>query len=221
MAKTRAQLRDGVRYLSDTVNSQLPTDTEINTRLDEAMAEAYDIVVARYDHYYVSTLGPFALVGGQGQNTKPLAADFYKDNGLDKDPGTSSARRIPRLGSFQERNNPSVISYTITCNDIVVYPPESSGGNYTHYYTPQVVPFVNDASILDVVLTLLQDFIMTRAAITVAVRRQQQELAASLMQLLGQHKARGMTMLANRSEEPTQSALVDRRQAPWWKTPWP
>lgn len=213
MAKTLAQLRAGARYLSDTVNSQLPLDAEINDRINEALLEAYDLVVGTYDHYYVSTMGPFTL-GGAGANTKALPVNFYKDNGLDIDPGTSRARRVPRLGSFVERNNPRWLSYYITGQTITVAPPEISSGTYLFYFTPIGPQLAADSDTLDVVMNLLADFIQTRVAVGIKVRREQD--TSELELTLSQHRQRAITMLSDRSEEAQQAPMAESRSI-WWR----
>jgi hypothetical protein len=137
LALTLAQHITNVRQFSNTENNTgFVTDTEITRRLNEAGSELYDLIVAAFEHYYVST-NSFTLTGGVNGNSVALPSDFYKDVGLDRNPGTTSAETIHKIGSFLERNRPAGRVYLLRGNTLAVMPADNSAGSYMLYYTPK------------------------------------------------------------------------------------
>ena len=215
MAQTLTQHIANVREFSNTQNNTgFVSDAEITKRLNEAVGELYDLVVVSFEHYYVSTQGPFTLAGGQSGYTQALPADFYKDVGLDRNPNTTSAVRVPKLPSFIERNRTLGPVYAITGNNLEVRPPDNSAGTYLLYYTPKAPVLVNPGDTLDVTLSNWEEFIDIRAAIKVLTKREMD--TTSLQQDLAMLTERIKAMAANRSEEPSQVPLADSVGNNWW-----
>jgi hypothetical protein len=137
VALTVAQHVTNTRRLSNSENNAgFVSDNEITRRLNEGTSELYDLIVVAFEHYFVSSL-LFTLAGGQAGYTQALPADFYKDVGLDRNPGTTAAVRVPKLPSFMERNRASGPVYAITGNNLEVRPPDNSAGPYQLFYTPK------------------------------------------------------------------------------------
>lgn len=190
-------------------NSTFVTDLELTDRVNEAVSELYDLIVSTYEHYYVSTVD-FTLTGGPTGNSRSLAAltgGFYKDNTLERDPGKSNVARVPRLGSFIERHR-ATLSYFISGSNLIVYPPELAAGNYRLYYTPDP-PVLANLDELDATMGRFYDYVQIRVAITILDKREMD--SGPLRVRLADMRARVLAMAPQRTEEPSQVPLADRR----------
>ena len=142
---TLAQLITRVRQRADMVGSAFVSDAEIVDYINVAMAEIHDLLVDKYEDYYVSTT-TYTLPGG---NPGTLPATFYKALGVDFDSGGVSYR-LKRY-SFQERNmynSPGAVAariadtrYTIQGNKINFIPDPTTSGTGTLHYLPEAQRF--------------------------------------------------------------------------------
>lgn len=141
-SKTALQLLNAVRQNTTTVNSGIVTDAEVYARIDEGVVSLQDEIISVYEHFFVQ---PFAFTIGSG-NTVTLPLDFYKDNGLDYNPGPQ-ALTVHRLESFLARNNRSRRGYMITGQTLTIYPAPNAAGSYLLYYTPNASVFDPDFAV--------------------------------------------------------------------------
>lgn len=142
---TLAQLITRVRQRADMVGSAFVSDAEIIDYVNVGMAEIHDLLVDKYEDYYVSTT-TYTLPGG---NPGTLPATFYKALGVDFDAGGVSYRM--RRYTFQERNmynSPSVAAariadtrYSIQGNQIKFIPSPTTSGTATLHYVPEAQRF--------------------------------------------------------------------------------
>lgn len=142
---TLAQLITRVRQRADMVGSAFVSDAEIVDYINVAMAEIHDLLVDKYEDYYVSTT-TYTLPGG---NPGTLPATFYKALGVDFDSGGVSYR-LKRY-SFQERNmynSPGAVAariadtrYAIQGNQIKFIPDPTTSGTVTLHYVPEAQRF--------------------------------------------------------------------------------
>jgi len=142
---TLAQLITRVRQRADMVGSAFVSDAEIIDYVNVGMAEIHDLLVDKYEDYYVSTT-TYTLPGG---NPGTLPATFYKALGVDLDAGGVSYRM--RRYTFQERNmynSPSVAAariadtrYSIQGNQIKFIPSPTTSGTATLHYVPEAQRF--------------------------------------------------------------------------------
>tara|TARA_R100000234_G_scaffold83272_1_gene52749 strand:- start:5073 stop:5780 length:708 start_codon:yes stop_codon:yes gene_type:complete len=142
---TLAQLITRVRQRADMVGSAFVSDSEIVDYINVAMAEIHDLLVDKYEDYYVSTT-TYTLPGG---NPGTLPATFYKALGVDFDSGGVSYR-LKRY-SFQERNmynSPGAVAariadtrYAIQGNQIKFIPDPTTSGTVTLHYVPEAQRF--------------------------------------------------------------------------------
>jgi len=142
---TLAQLITRVRQRADMVGSAFVSDAEVVDYINVAMAEIHDLLVDKYEDYYVSTT-TYTLPGG---NPGTLPATFYKALGVDLDAGGVSYRM--RRYTFQERNmynSPSVAAariadtrYSIQGNQIKFIPSPTTSGTATLHYVPEAQRF--------------------------------------------------------------------------------
>ena len=127
------------------VGSAFVSDAEIVDYINVAMAEIHDLLVEKYEDYYVSTT-TYTLPGG---NPGTLPATFYKALGVDFDSGGVSYR-LKRY-SFQERNmynSPGAVAariadtrYAIQGNQIKFIPDPTTSGTVTLHYVPEAQRF--------------------------------------------------------------------------------
>ena len=142
---TLAQLITRVRQRADMVGSAFVSDAEIVDYINVAMAEIHDLLVDKYEDYYVSTT-TYTLPGG---NPGTLPATFYKALGVDFDSGGVSYR-LKRY-SFHERNmynSPGAVAariadtrYAIQGNQIKFIPDPTTSGTVTLHYVPEAQRF--------------------------------------------------------------------------------
>ena len=140
---TLAQLIVRVRQRADMVGSAFVSDAEVVDYINVAMAEIHDLLVTKYEDYYVSTT-TYTL---PGSNPGTLPATFYKALGVDLDAGGVSYR-LKRY-SFQDRNmynSPGVVAariadtrYNVQGNQIKFIPAPTISGTVTLHYVPAAV----------------------------------------------------------------------------------
>jgi len=148
---TLANLITGVRRRADMVGSTFVSDAEIVDYINVAMAEIHDILITKYEDYYVSSQ-QYTLPGsGSGLTAGlfALPATFYKALGVDLDAGGINYRLRPY--HFQERaayNSPGVAAsmvsntlYHIQGESIKFIPAPTVSGTATLWYAPEPVYF--------------------------------------------------------------------------------
>jgi hypothetical protein len=148
---TLANLITGVRRRADMEGSTFVSDAEIVDYINVAMAEVHDILVTKFEDYYVSSQ-QYTLPGSGSGLTAGLFAlpsTFYKCLGVDFDAGGITYRLKPY--SFQERatyNSPGVVSsmisntmYHIQGESIKFIPAPAASGTATLWYVPEPVYF--------------------------------------------------------------------------------
>ena len=151
---TLANLITAVRRRADMVGSTFVSDAEVVDYINVAMAELHDILVTKFEDYYVKNSSETS--GGDynlpTDNPGTLPTDFYKALGVDLTVGGVTYRLKPY--SFQERttyNSPGIIAATITNtmyhiqgNKIKFIPDPTVSGTARLHYVPEAARF--DAS---------------------------------------------------------------------------
>ena len=148
---TLAQLITRVRQRADMVGSAFVSDAEIIDYVNVGMAEIHDLLVDKYEDYYVDSDTTYTL---PGSNPGTLPATFYKALGVDLDAGGVSYRM--RRYTFQERNmynSPSVVAarisdtrYSVQGNQIKFIPDPTTSGTATLHYVPEAQRFSTSES---------------------------------------------------------------------------
>ena len=147
---TLQNLVDRTRQRADMEGSTFVSDTEVIGYINVAMAEIHDILVDRYEDYYVSS-EPFTL---PADNPGTLPNTFYKALGVDFDTGGTTYRL--RRFSFQERNvynSPAMVAgrvtntlYAIQGAEIKFIPSPTVSGTATLWYVPEAQQFATSGS---------------------------------------------------------------------------
>ena len=150
---TLQNLIDRVRQRADMEGSTFVSDAEVITYINVAMAEMHDILVQRYEDYYVNTEVFTMPIGTEGVDDV-LPTDFYKALGVDFELGGTTYRL--RRFSFQERNqfnSPAVVAgrvtntlYQIRDNLIKFIPNPTVSGTVTLFYVPESQQFATDGT---------------------------------------------------------------------------
>ena len=100
---TLAELRTRARQRADAVGNNFFTDAEINDYVNIGLGELHDLLVNKFEDYYVSSVS-FSLVADQTTYTFSAIglSDFYKLLGVDAVQGGDTVR-VKRF-SFPDRN---------------------------------------------------------------------------------------------------------------------
>ena len=218
---TLQNLIDRVRQRADMEGSTFVTDAEVIGYINVAMAEIHDILVDRYEDYYVST-EPFTL---PADNPGTLPDAFYKALGVDFDTGGTTYRL--RRFSFQERNvynSPAMVAgrvtntlYAIQGAEIKFIPSPTVSGTATLYYVPEAQQFATSGSgFMDVTVVTkapavafgYEEYVVVDAAIK-CLQKEESDVQMLMVQKQ-QLKERIENAASNRDQgEPT--AITDSR----------
>ena len=147
---TLQSLVDRVRQRADMTGSAFVSDAEVISYINVAMSEIHDVLVTKFEDYYVSST-TYTLPAA---NPGDLPDSFYKALGVDLDVGGITYRLKPY--SFQERamyNSPGVVAsmitntlYHIQGDEIKFIPSPTVSGTATLYYVPEALQFSTSES---------------------------------------------------------------------------
>lgn len=153
---TLLELRTRARRLADAVDNNFFTDAEVNEYINTGLGELHDILVSKFEDYYVSSQS-FSLVSGTSAYSLASIgiSNFYKVLGIDVVQGSDTIR-VPRF-SFQERNMLSSnaalynnrgstnIRYNLNGTNLTFMPEPDSTDSVTVWYVPTYVKLLNDS----------------------------------------------------------------------------
>ena len=147
---TLQSLVDRVRQRADMTGSAFVSDAEVISYINVAMSEIHDVLVTKFEDYYVSST-TYTLPAANPGN---LPDSFYKALGVDLDVGGITYRLKPY--SFQERamyNSPGMVAsmitntlYNIQGSLIKFIPSPTVSGSATLYYVPEAQQFSTSES---------------------------------------------------------------------------
>lgn len=140
-------LRTQVRDRADVKHSTYVTNSEINTYINSAYAELYDMLVKSTEDYYIKSA---SIVFNGSVDTMALPSDFYKLNGIDY--SLNGITQPMEKFVFQDRNkyvyNTNVVRYRIV-KDSIVLKPMPSAQTITIWYTPAITVLAADGDLVD------------------------------------------------------------------------
>lgn len=153
---TLAQLRTRCRERADMENSTFISSTELLSYINASYAELYDILVGKFEDYYVTTS---THTIASGANTITLPTDFYKLRGLDYKIDANNWITVGKF-NFAHRNviNRSVararvgireVQYRLIGQDLVIEPEDNASGDYKLWYTPVYTPLSAESDTVD------------------------------------------------------------------------
>ena len=157
---TLSDLRTRARRLADAVGNNFFSDAEINDYINTGLGELHDLLVLKFEDYYVSSLS-FNLTSDTSSYSFDSIGlgNLYKLMGVDLKSGSETVR-VPRY-SFQERNsfksNQEVYSdrgnlnyrYSLNGDSLNFIPTPSSTDEVTVWYVPKFTKLVNDSDEVD------------------------------------------------------------------------
>ena len=221
---TLVQLREMVRERSDQQSSDFITGPELTGYINNSYGELYDILVSRFEDYFVLPPLAFSITTG---NTFPIPATLYKLRGVDVSIDSKWATVYPF--NFANRNKFNSTSrsilgrlglnYRLVGNLLYLLPEDRAAGQYQLWYTPRFTPLVADADILSDVLDF-EEYIIVDSAIKCVIKEESDPQA--LMLLKQGLKKRIEEMASNRDEGmPQKVADINSNQMyggsfPYW-----
>jgi hypothetical protein len=151
MTITLAELRTAVKQRADMVNSSFISDSEMNSYINNSGAELYDLIVSRFEDYYIDSF-TFTITSPDDGYTLP--SQFYKLRGLDFQ--ISGDWVTIHKFTFEERNrgNRQInramlgltnIKYRIVGQRIKIIPADQAPGTYQCWFIPAWTNMIVDS----------------------------------------------------------------------------
>lgn len=158
----------------------------MNQYLNDSYLELYDLLVTKFEDYYVKDAYAFTLASGE--YILDLPADFYKSIGLDRkitgndyyplDPFNFRNRNFKRLPSRRMGLYPNV-QYRILGDKIHFMPEDLAPGDYRIWYIPRATLMSDDADTIDGV-NGWEEYVVIDAAIKCLVKEESDITALQL-----------------------------------------
>lgn len=156
MAVTLSTLRTRVRQRADMENSEFVTDAELNVFINASYKELYDILVSKFEMWYVGDPTSITLTSSDA-GKKALASDFYKLHGVDQYLG--GQWREVKPFTFNQRNRQGLsdrlhgihttIRYRVVGSDLRFSPVDLAVGTFRYWYTPLATEMSADGDSMD------------------------------------------------------------------------
>lgn len=194
---------------SDMVNSSFVSDSEWNSYINASLAELYDILVSRFEDYFVDDPVAFTIASGAYDYTLP--STFYKLIGVDYLVSGSSSDPAAEWISvdrynFQERNargrsGSRVISgyherlYRIIGAKLRIVPESNAAGTYRYWQIPRLTRLTADSDNLPAIMDY-EEYVVIDAAIK-AKEKEESDVSA-LMAEKEAMRQRVLAMSSNR-----------------------
>ena len=188
---TLSELRARARRLVDAVGNNFFSDAEINDYLNTGLGELHDLLVLKFEDYYVSSISFNMASDTSSYSLQSIGLNnLYKLLGVDLKQGSETVR-VPRY-SFQERNtfksSQALYSdrghtnhrYSLTGNNINFIPTPTSSDEVTLWYVPKYTKLVNDSDSVDgSIASNWEDYAVYSAAIKM---RQKEETSVTSLE---------------------------------------
>jgi hypothetical protein len=170
---TLADLKLRARERADMVNSNFISDSELNSFVNSAYSELYDLIVSRFEDYYTTST---SATVASGASSIPLPSDFYKFRGLDRaiNASTGDYYSVDKF-NFRERNSRNrglltstrgvtSVEYRLVGSVIELTPENSAPGTYKLWYVPTFTRLTTDTDTVDGI-NGYEEYIVVDAAI--------------------------------------------------------
>jgi hypothetical protein len=156
MSTTLSALRTRVRFKANMENSQFCTDAEINQYINDAYQGLYDILVGKFEDYYVT--GPVTITLASGESTYTLPSGFYKLLGVDRSLGGDNYYPLTPF-NFRNRNAVAVnnrrfgvvpyLQYRIVGDTLRFVPEDQAVGEFRIWYVPKATLMTADSDTIE------------------------------------------------------------------------
>ena len=196
---TLSDLRTRTRQRSDMVNSQFISDSELNSYINAAAAELWDICVQASDDF-----GTLQLIAQITASPYVLPTNLYRLRGVDLYMDDSMYRPV-RPFNFTERNNwqlPLVnpymppVRYQIVADKLWLTPEQNAPGQYRLWYVETMPLLTTDSSTFDG-QNGFEEYVITDAAIR-CLEKEESDTSAFERQKLAL-KTRVLNMVTQKS----------------------
>lgn len=165
MPATQAQLRADAQELSDRVGDSSISDTNWQRWLNFGIEALWRKVILAFRETYFN-VSNFTLTSSSNQQALP--AGFRRLLFVERDPGLTTRRRIPRF-NYAEKDALGQLSYRRMGNVLVLEPQEAAPGNYRLTYVPGPTLFTappgGDSGVIDAELDPWAEYVGVFAAI--------------------------------------------------------
>ena len=157
---TLSELRTRARRLADAVGNNFFSDAEVNDYINTGLGELHDLLVSKFEDYYVSS-ATFSLTSGTSSYSLSSIgiSNMYKILGVDITQG-SDTMRIPRY-SFNERNmfasDTSIYTdkgytryrYNLNGSNLSFIPEPNGSDSVKVWYVPSCTKLTSDSDSTD------------------------------------------------------------------------
>ena len=194
---TAAELETLIRERSDTVGNNFVTSSEIIRLIDKAYTKLYDMIVSKFENYYLSQT-QFSSTSGVQDYTLP--ADFYKLLGVDQTNAPGKPLTLRPL-NFNERNRyntdlfsvtqMSTYKYRVAGNLITIIPQPSAGILYTLFYVPAPIKIANNTDVIDGIAGW-EDYVILDASVQILNKMQLDSNAVAQERALAERRVMHM-----------------------------
>lgn len=204
---TVSELITRVRERSNTERSNFVTDDEIIRYIDQAYTKLYDLIVSKFENYYIDE---HSFVTDGVTQFFDLPATFYKMVGLDQlqnASGSGDNALTVRPFNFNERNRYNNILFAVTAaafyryliqgSKIKILPQPSAGITFKMWYIPAPAKLTSTAQTVDgiagweevVILTAAIQIMNKQELDSSALKREQQEAVDRVITMASERDA--------------------------------
>lgn len=213
MAITLAELRTQARQRADQEDSNFVPDAELNTYVNNSIAELHDILIQAYSSDYYLSEYDFSTVADQAAYALP--ADFYKVMGVDVQLNGSDFFTIKRF-NFNERNKYddfgvwsvlgiTAVRYRVMGSNLRFTPIPDNATQVKLWYIPVATKLVADTDELSD-LNAYSEYVVVDAAIKMMLKEESD--ASALYQQKADLKKR-ITEAANNRDAANPDSVRD------------
>lgn len=176
---TLAQLRTQARQRADMENSTFISDSELNSYINASYAELYDLLIATYEDYNISS-DTISIVANTSSYSLP--SNFYKLRGVDLVLDALGNAVTLKPFNFQERNSYmftptwnvvglSYLRYHMQGNSIKFVPVPNTNQTVKLWYIPAITRLTLDADTVDGV-NGFEEYIVIDAAMKMRIKEE-------------------------------------------------
>ena len=188
MSITLAEIRVQSRQRADMENSTLVSDSELNSFINNSIAELHDVLSEAYgsEYFVKSTTGSIV----DGTEDYALPSDLYEVRGVDVRIGTDNWLNVRRF-NFNERNRfqsfnvwdvfgLSTARYRVVGNNLKFSPVPDRAAEYRLWYVPLATKLVNDGDSLND-FNAYSEYVIVDAAIKM-LQKEESDVSVFLLQ---------------------------------------
>jgi len=193
MSVTLSTIRTRAKQRADMEKSKFVTDAEWNAFINAAYKELYDLLVLKFEDYFITE--NYSNTIASGSDSFALPSNFYKVVGIDVlrsgTAGTTSAswEKLERF-NFNERNRDSdeavrnrlrfpIVRYRLLGSNVKIAPASRAEGTYRLWYVPKATELSADGDTLDEV-NGYEEYVILDSAMKAATKEENYELVQTL-----------------------------------------